>query len=138
MSEKTKDQLLEELVEVGFITSDEKETFDGLSKAGLESLIEKVFEKELSDNSSVIKEQEEEIERLKTSLKEEADAFNLTIENQKLEIERLEKSSDSGKSENPLLEKRLENQRSKDFLKNIESLTLQLSKAVNEFKTGKK
>lgn len=115
MSEKSKNELLDELVSLKFITKKEKSDYDNLSNATLAGLIEKVSNK---SNSNL-----EDDERL---------AYETTIENLKLELDEAKKGTSNAPAEDPVYLERRNRQALKKLVQDVESYAKQLVSLAKE------
>lgn len=119
MSEKTKNELLDELIDLGFIVESEKGDYDNLSNATLSGLIEKVTSLGTASGGDKLED-------------DERSAYELTISNLKSEIEKLKESSPSGPQQDPIYLKRRETQKFKAFASEMESIAKKIALMAKE------
>lgn len=119
MSEKTKNELLDELIDLGFIVESEKGDYDNLSNATLSGLIEKVTSLGGSNDGEKLED-------------DERSAYELTISNLKSEIDSLKQNSVSRPDQDPVYLKRRETQKFKAFASEMESISKKIAVMAKE------
>lgn len=125
MSEKSKNELLDELVASKFITKEEVGLYDNLTKEGLLNLTEKfnLSKSELESKSEDVGPLPED-ERL---------AYETTIENLKLELEEAKKeSSNVSPEQDPVYLERRNRQALKKLVQDVELFSKQLVAMAKE------